>query len=352
MTRPHLVVGSVAGVGVGLVWLLSLAAPAAGQPPRSSDQVDVARLIVDARVINEDGEPMLGLELSDFEVRVGGQPARVESVQWVGGEAGTDVPILAGSLGGVLERTARGRLVVFVVQKSLDRDRLVGLLRLLQNTGRLFSALTPTDRVAVLSFDSHLKIWLDFTDDLERAQRVLADDVMFREPAALEPGSGVSLMSKLNRVSAGETYTIEDALRVLGDALESLPGSKSVVLLGHGFGEMTVTLGVFGGRPTRRYGEARDALYGARAAVFSLDVTDVDYHTFEHGLETVSAETGGLFVRTRNRVIGAIEEVTHALVGHYVLFTELPDLDAGTHRIEVELTRTDGSVFARTIYDH
>ena len=29
------------------------------------------------------------------------------------------------------------------------------------------------------------------------------------------------------------------------------------------------------------------------AAICSLDVTDVDYHSFEHGLEKVSSETCG-----------------------------------------------------------
>ena len=225
-------------------------------------------------------------------------------------------------LGGVLEPEVRGRLIVVVVQKSLEPVRAIGLLRLLQESGRLLSHLTPDDRVAILSFDSHLKIWLDFTGDLNHARAVLAEDVMFRKPARIEPTPGLSLVSGLSQDLGRQTYTIEKALRLLGNALEPLPGSKSVVLVGYGFGRLTVALGAFGATLDREYEDAREALHAARAAVFCLDVTDADYHTFEHGLQTVAADTGGFFARTHLFAQRAVDRVANALAGHYVLFTE------------------------------
>ena len=342
----------------GLAWALTLAlmvgyAPgAAAQPPRPRESVEVARLIVDARVVGDDGHAVAGLDANDFTVRIADRPVRVESAQWIGGAEPRRPPLSTTPLGGVVDAGVRGRLLVVVVQKSLERDRLAGLLRVLQQSGRLLDAVTPHDRVAVLSFDSHLKIWLDFTDDLDRVRTVLGDEVMFREPGPLEHVDGVSLVAGLSRDAGRATYTMEDALARLGRALEPLPGAKSVVLIGYGFGEMTVTLGMVGSRQDRRYVEGRDALQAARAAVFSLDVTDVDYHPFEHGLETVSSETGGLFVRTRNRVGRAVTEVADALVGHYVLFTEVPELEPGVHSVEVDLVDRAGTVFARTTYTH
>jgi VWFA-related protein len=330
--------------------LVCPASSAAAQPPQPHEQVDVARLIVDARVVDDDGHAITGLDADDFDVRIGGQSVRVESAQWIGGAEPARGPLASTSLSGVVGTGPRGRLVVFVVQKSLQRDRLAGLLRILQDSGRLLETLTPHDRVAVLSFDSHLKIWLDFTDDLDRVRTVLTDEIMFSEPGPLEGGGGVSMMAGLSRDAGRSTYAMEDALARLGHALEPLPGAKSVVLIGYGFGEMTVALGMVGSRANRGYDEARDALHAARVAIFSLDVTDVDYHTFEHGLETVSTETGGFFVRTRNRTRRAIAQVADALVGYYVLFTEVPEIEPGTHAIEVDLVGGQGTVFARTIY--
>jgi VWFA-related protein len=330
--------------------LVCPASSAAAQPPQPHEQVDVARLIVDARVVDDDGHAITGLDADDFDVRIGGQSVRVESAQWIGGAEPARGPLASTSLSGVVGTGPRGRLVVFVVQKSLQRDRLAGLLRILQDSGRLLETLTPHDRVAVLSFDSHLKIWLDFTDDLDRVRTVLTDEIMFSEPGPLEGGGGVSMMAGLSRDAGRSTYAMEDALARLGHALEPLPGAKSVILIGYGFGEMTVALGMVGSRANRGYDEARDALHAARVAIFSLDVTDVDYHTFEHGLETVSTETGGFFVRTRNRTRRAIAQVADALVGYYVLFTEVPEIEPGTHAIEVDLVGGQGTVFARTIY--
>jgi VWFA-related protein len=344
-------------LGVDRLWRFALclalvcpASSAAAQPPQPHEQVDVARLIVDARVVDDDGHAITGLDADDFDVRIGGQSVRVESAQWIGGAEPARGPLASTSLSGVVGTGPRGRLVVFVVQKSLQRDRLAGLLRILQDSGRLLETLTPHDRVAVLSFDSHLKIWLDFTDDLDRVRTVLTDEIMFSEPGPLEGGGGVSMMAGLSRDAGRSTYAMEDALARLGHALEPLPGAKSVILIGYGFGEMTVALGMVGSRANRGYDEARDALHAARVAIFSLDVTDVDYHTFEHGLETVSTETGGFFVRTRNRTRRAIAQVADALVGYYVLFTEVPEIEPGTHAIEVDLVGGQGTVFARTIY--
>ena len=333
-----------------ITFVLLAAAVVAAQQPRRAERVDVARVLVDARVVDAAGQPVLALEPEDFEVKIDGQPVRVETVQWIGGEASGSGPVPSTALAGALEPAVRGRLIVVVVQKSLERDRAIGLLRLLQESGRLLSRLTPDDRVAILSFDSHLKIWLDFTSDLDHARTVLAEDVMFREPGPIEPAPRISLVSHLSQDRGRETYTIEEALRLLGNALEPLPGSKSVVLIGYGFGRLTFTLGLFGAMLDREYAEARQALHAARAAVFCLDVTDADYHTFEHGLETVAADTGGFFARTHLFAQRAVDRVASALAGHYVLFVEKPDLDAGTHRIELRLVREKGSVFARSTF--
>ena len=211
----------------------------------------MTRVLIDARVVGEDGEPVLGLAADDFRVRIDDRPVQVESAQWVGGTKSPTPPPSA-DRGGQPEIGPRGRLIVFVVQKSQSSDRLVGLLRTLGEAGRLLAQLTPDDRVAVLSFDSHLKVWLDFTSDVDRARTVLAEEVMLTTPGPVEPSTGVSLVARLSQELGRRTYAIEDALHLLGIALEPLPGSKSVVLVGYGFGELTVTLGFVGSRLTRR----------------------------------------------------------------------------------------------------
>ena len=85
--------------------------------------------------------------------------------------------------------------------------------------------------------------------------------------------------------------------------------------------------------------------------MFTLDVTQAVYHTLEHGLQAVSADTGGFLVRTYEKPpLWAFGLVTNAIAGHYVLFTERPALEPGEYPIEVDVADVDGTVLARSTY--
>ena len=70
-----------------LLFTLFVLGESAVAQPRYIERVDVARVLVDARVVDNTGGALLGLEPADFVVRIDGQPARVESVLWAGGAA-------------------------------------------------------------------------------------------------------------------------------------------------------------------------------------------------------------------------------------------------------------------------
>jgi VWFA-related protein len=328
--------------------LLASVAVRAQEPPRYVERVEVARVLVDVRVVDAAGAPITGLGRDDFEVRLGGRRGRVESVQWVGvtfqdGRPGGDGQGLQdedatreGALPSATEAVdARGdgRLIVFLFQKSLVRSRIEGLMQMLRDAQDVLDGLTPADRVAVLSFDSHLRIWLDFTPDVARVRRVFDEAVLFGTAAPVQQSEGPSLLDRLTPAAARRTYSIEQALERVGDALAPLPGAKSLVFVGHGFGELGlagVTL-----RPT--YDRARQALQAARTSVFCLDVTRADYHSLEKGLKVVAEDTGGFFARTHIFPAQAISRLAGALSGHYVLFVEGPPLRPGVHPIDVRV---------------
>ena len=313
------------------------------QVPRVQERVDVSRVLVDVRVVDGRGMPVQGLAAADFRVRLGGRPARVESAYWVGGapEAPAGAAAPPGSpepLPAVAPPEARGRLIVLLFQKDLEPSRIVGLMRMLIETRQFLDSLGPDDRVAVLSFDSHLRIWLDFTKDIEKVRLVLERGILFETPGRVEPVTSPSLMATLDVVRARRAYSIETALALLGQALEPLPGAKSVVYVGHGFGRILGSA-VY---PEPSYGEARRALQAARASVFCLDVTDADAHTLEAGLQMTAKDTGGFFERTHVHAGRAIERLAGALAGHYVLFLDASP-DARNRELEVE-------VRGRTVY--
>lgn len=320
----------------------------AQQLPRFGERVDVVRIIVDARVLDGRGNPIRGLTTDDFKVNIDGKIARVETATWIGGhDTELDAaPLEPAPLSGAGAPIGPGRLVVFLFQKDLEPSRIVGLMRMLLKSRNFLETLTPNDRVAILSFDSHLKIWTDFTNDREHLHRVLAHDLLFERPPAVQTTSTPSLVERLDTDRARRTYDIERALELIGQALEPLPGSKSLVLIGYGFGRFSSG----GVAMENGYGPARHALVTSRTAVFSLDVTNADYHSLESGLKLISEQTGGFYARTHIFPDLAMQQLSGAIAGYYVLYVEKAESQRATHYIDVELTRRKGHVLATSAY--
>ncbi len=334
------------GTALALIGLCTAARGLAQQLPRYAERVDVARVLVDARVIDGQGRPIPDLEPADFLVKIDGRPARVESAQWVAAAPPArerPAPLEATAHAGVLVPPPTERLIVLLFQKDLEPTRIVGFLRLLMETRDFLKTLRSSDRVAVLSFDSHLKVWLDFTNDFDRVRALLQRGLLFERPGSVEPSSGPSLVARLSPARGRRTYSMEMALLAVADALEPLPGAKALVLVGHGWGQWSGSFLHF----DREYGPAVEAFQAGRVSVFTLDTTDADFHTLEAGLVHVAEATGGFFARTHLFSQRAIERLAGALAGHYVLFVEKPVADKGYHRIEVSLARRKGTVMAK-----
>jgi VWFA-related protein len=336
--------------------LLFAAATVAAAPPppdpqiRFGERVDVERVVVDARVVDDKGQPLLGLEPRDFRLRVDGKTVALESAQWVsGGAAPPEAPVYSGDTAGADAPAPAGRLIVFFFQKDFEDSRLIGLLRMERMALSVLDDLAPEDRVAVVSFDSHLKLRLDFTADRETLRAVIGHAVLLGADPPLPRGPFPSLAATFDRARARRAASPETALLVLADALKPLPGPKTMVFVGWGMGRFDAR----GGRVTLEadYGPARRALVDARVAVFCLDVTNADYHSLEVGLEQVASDTGGFYAKTHLFPAQAMRRLEGALAGHYVLTFEKPRLRPGTHAIEVDLVGRKGTVLARSFYE-
>lgn len=331
---------------------LALLAPAAlaqqqpppSPPPRFKETVTVERLVVDVRVVDDTGGAVLGLLPQDFKVKVDGRHVAVESALWVGANGDEDVvvtpdgsppPPPEGAL------APEPRLVVFLFQKDLERSRIGGLQTMLRKLDSLLGALGPGDVAAALVYDSHLRLVHDFSADHRRLRRALEQD-LFRGKVAVQEGSEPSLYAHLDAHDAKRAASPEKALRVIGEALLPLRGAKTLVFFGWGLGEWS-RMGVYM-RPD--YGPARDVLQKARCSVFSLDITDADYHSLEVGLERVAEDTGGFYAKTHLFPDQALRRMERALQGYYVLSFERPEARPGAQRLEVSLNGKKGTVLA------
>ncbi|HYU31695.1 MAG TPA: VWA domain-containing protein [Thermoanaerobaculia bacterium] len=324
-------------------------------PPQEAfdDTITVALDTIVVRVVDGSGQPVLGLTPKDFRVLVHGKEIPVVAVDWV--SSGTvDEPWaepllrLPAEEGAAPVPQARepGKLVVFFVQADLNPTRISGQMRIRPYTRELLASLSPSDRVAVVSYDSHLKLWLDFTDDREAVHDAVDRAMIYSPEASVAPSGPPSLASRFDFAEARRVASPERALEMTARALAGLPGEKTMIYLGWGLGRF----GSFGTTMTPDYEPAVKALSKARVSVFVLDVTSADYHSLEVGLQSVAEATGGAYESTFRLPSVATHRIARAISGWYVLTFDR-DASGGIEpgRVTVKLRGRRGEVLARPV---
>ncbi len=333
-----------------LVILAFLALPLAAQEPRAAEQITVERILIDARVTDARGEPILGLTPPDFTVRVDEKPAQVESVTWIPDtlaarlEAGMDEEEMKAN-----EESPRGRLFIYFIQTDFAREstRINGQLHFLPYAQKMIDMLEPGDRVAVFSFDSHMKFQLDFTDDKSEIDFALRRSITTGEPEWPRPVHSPSLASRLDRRQMLDCTKPEVAFIHVANAVRPIPGPKSMILFGWGLGHL------FGGRVVMdsKYPIAQYALESSRVSVFALDMSIADYHSLEAGLQKTAEDTGGFYSKTHIFPQLAVDRLQKTLTGHYELEVRKPaGLPNGQHQLEVNVKRRGVHVMARSSF--
>ncbi|MEO8382766.1 MAG: hypothetical protein ABI779_24120 [Acidobacteriota bacterium] len=327
------------------------------QTAQTQETITVSRVLVDTRVTRFGGEPVLGLTAADFDVRIGGSRAVIESVEWV--EERSDTPDQTGETSrdrvdedaGDLPRDPslrpHGRLIVFFVQTDFSREsaRIEGQMNFLPYARELARSLSPRDRAAVFSFDSHLKFRLDFSNDAEAISEALNETLWIDQPAPPPLVAEPSLAPRLDREQMFRAAHAEKALALVAGALEPIPGPKTLLLLGWGLGELTPA----GVQMKWQWKEARAALEAARVSIFSLDTTYADAHDLQVGLQTAAAQTGGFYAKTHIFPRIALQRLQRTLGGHYELeLRTTEELPAGAYALRIRVKRRGVTVLAPT----
>ncbi len=319
------------------------------------EQITVERILVDARVTDDHGNPITGLKAGDFQVRIDGKPARVESAEWIPETAAArelaSIDAAVADVNTTLDQPApHGRLLVFFYQTDFARNsaRIAGQMQTVVNADEWVDWLDSEDRVAVFSFDSHLKFRLDFTNNKDHIKDAMQQAMLTNEPPPPRTEPMPALAKRLNAEEMRKAASPEAALIIVANALRPIPGPKSIILFGWGLGRLTPS----GVRMEAKYLPARQALVSARASVFSIDFTQADSHSLEVGLGQVAGDTGGFYAKTYHFPKIAVERLQKTLAGHYELEVRKPDTKMrGTHNIEVDVpSQRRGSVLARSTF--
>jgi VWFA-related protein len=344
---------TAAGVLMGLAAAaLGARAVAQERPGSYREQARVERVIVDAYVTDARGNAIPDLTITDFRVRIDGRPVSLESAEWIAADQpeAEVPPELSADQQDRSSTLAPGRLLIFLFQTDLFvESRVVGAMRTALQARRLIREMLPTDRIAVLSFDSHLKLHQDFTADQGRLLAAVDRAIVTGPPPKPDPDAAPSLARHFDFAAARRAITPEKALAIISRAATPIVGAKSILFFGWGL----QTIGGMSGPSTpdlKDMAEALPALTAARIAIFSLDITDAAYHSLEGTLSDISDITGGFYEKTNLFPSLALDKVRRAIAGRYVLVFKKPELPRGYHAVDVSLTARKGRVLARAAY--
>jgi hypothetical protein len=239
----------------------------------------------------------------------------------------------------------QGRLFLCLVQTDFARNapRVIGEMHVISGFHQFVDLLQPNDRVALLSFDSHLKLRLDFTDDRRQLEEAFPSVLMIDDPSPSPAVVPPSLARMLDPDVLRKTSSSEQALTLLARALRRIDGPKNMILFGWGLGEP-------------HWGHASISPEILRAAA-ELAASRVTVYAFNFGLggqmrlglQEVAADTGGFYTGAGSR---GYQQLKAELQGHYEIEVRdpLPGVPGKLHRIEVRTMRRGLIVKAKSSF--
>lgn len=337
-------------------------APAPDRP--FAGTIEVTEALVDVLVTDRDGNVILGLKPSDFQVTEQGRPLEVTGATFYSNRRFLDAAGAA-KLGIDPAAVPDTRLFVLVFddQSRLDTSDPTLLLTRQLKAGRdvaawLRTGLQPGDLVAVLSFDERLRLQQDFTADrglieraVERAVRS-ADEPKEWPSRAVEQGEEVpSLAAHLPQGAElrAATPSLERALTALAEAAAPIAGRKNLILFSSGFGDLTLA-----GAPERkRIQPMTEALNAANVAVYTADLAPPStVHERAAVISDLAAETGGRPFFELTSFDLPLERVAATTNGYYLVSfkSEHPADASGYRPIEIKVSNPEFRVTARKGY--
>ena len=338
-------------------WTFFLGGTVFPQSLKIDSSLQVQREILDVRVLDVGGNPILGLTPNDFQLKIGGDLIPIEALIWVDptdsaldklhvGLGQEDDGFFDGAQPGS-ETTPSGRLITVFIQTELTGSRIASYLQMPKYMATFFDQLSENDYVAVYGFGSHLRLYCDFTRDRSVAVDAVQLAARRSEESAFLAANSPSLRPFFDEQKGRDIAKPEDALRSIAKNLANFSGNKTIVYLGYGFGRFSD--GNVHMEP--EYRKAVHELNKARVNVFSIDITRADYHPLEQGMRRLAEDTGGTYFSARVFPENAVRKVVNAISGYYRLSFQMPETIKERSNYRLELKNRKGRLYVRNPYN-
>ncbi|HEX3127048.1 MAG TPA: VWA domain-containing protein [Thermoanaerobaculia bacterium] len=333
------------------------------QPPRQEgfgSEITVNEVLLDVLVTDKKGNVIVGLTPQDFVVKEDGKPVDLTGVTFYSNRR------LVGSAkeGVAVDKVPEDRyfILFFDDQKDAATEAPELLGRQVEAGQRardwVLKERQPADWVAVVSYDTRLKVQQDFTRD----GRALADavgaavkgkDSEGNWPSRIKEGEGPSLYAALPKGNElrDKTTTIYDAMSVLARAAGNIHARKNLVMFSTGFGRVN-NFNQYIPDP-RYYPGMADALNDSNVAVYTIDLAPTGtIHPLASSINQLASDTGGQYYATFNSFSTPLKQIAEENSGYYLLSyrSEQPAGKTGFQPVQVTTTNPEFKVRARKGY--
>ena len=315
-------------------------------PPRF--RTEVAAVLVDVLVLDEQGRPMAGLRREDFRVLEDGALQEIDNfdiIDWssyVGraapqGEPTTPEP------GAVVN--AFPRRFIFIINRQNARTRFIRRAKLAMENF-VVESMTDGDEALVLDMGLSTKVLQQFKDSKEETLQTIRKISLLE--ADLYRGTGSDL----------GTRNVYDTLESLGQGLGQFPGRKIVIFMSPELGRtqnlityLEDTVDAFNQSNTTIYSIDINGVRGFGPAGSATPISSADAFSMG-GLFPLANETGGRYYYNLNTFEPVLRKIGIENSRYYqLLYTSTNTNYDGKYRsIQVKVDRPNAEVVARRGY--
>jgi VWFA-related protein len=356
---------------LALIALCGLGSAAMAQEEKPQDQfkgeVNVNEVLLDVLVTDARGNVIVGLGKDDFIVTENGRPIDLTSVTFYSNRRLLESSPGLAKKGVSTEQVPEDRYFILFFEDQKDTAQEAPRLLSQQMEaakrarGWIDGELLPNDYVAVVSYDTRLKVQQDFTRDRKALIEAIGDAMKGKDregnyPSRVDASKGPSLLAGLPKGDAlrDKTPTLYEALQVLADAAGNVRGRKNLLLFTFGLPGRVNTFGSF--VPDKRYFEPTvETLNDNNVATYTIDLTPPGTeHTLSDALNKLADDTGGRYFFNVTNFSTPLDQVAQENNGYYLLSytSEQPDGRSGFQEVQVKTTNPEFRVKARRGYEY
>jgi len=357
---------------LALVALCSAVGVARAQEPEKPQaefqgKVNVNEVLLDVLVTDAKGNVIVGLDKNDFVVKENGKPVALTGVTFYSNRRLLESSPKLAKQGVTTDQATEDRYFVLFFQDQKESAQEAPQLLTQQMEaakrarGWVDAELLPNDWVAVVSYDSRLKVQQDFTHDRRALVAAIGDAMQGKDPegnfpSRIQGGKGPSLLAGLPKGDElrDRTPNVYEALQQVARSAGNVRGRKNLLLFTFGLPGRENTFGSF--VPDDRYfNPTVRTLNNNNVAVYSLDLTPPAVtHTLSDSLNLLSKDTGGRYFFNVTNFSTPLDQVAKENNGYYLLSYEStqPAGKRGFQEVEVKTSNPELRIKSRKGYEY